>query len=252
MSKLVYVAIDDTDNSESRGTGSMARELAARLQKLRLGRKLGVTRHQLLVDPQIPYTSHNSCACIPMEVADGQAPEPEVLAKEAVAFLTKEAAPGSDAGLCVAEASHVTPEVIDFGKRAKREVLTAEEAHSIAKAAGIHLSGLTGERIGVIGSLAAVGLHHTGEDGWFLEFNGVHRLEGCMTAAMLQRIGIERFQPENGHASPEPDDLVTIGERTKALLRHGSPTLLIERVEAPEAPTQWQAASKERIRQLSN
>lgn len=250
MSKLVYVAIDDTDNAESRGTGSVARELAAWLQTLGLGRKLGVTRHQLLVDPQIPYTSHNSSACIPMEVEDDA--DTEALAKEAAVFLTKEAAPGSDAGLCVAEASQVTPEIIDFGKRAKREVLTADEAHSVAEAAGIHLSGHTGERIGVIGTLAAVGLHHTGEDGRFLELNGVHRLEGRMTVAILRTIGIERFQPENGHAAPEPDALVAIGEGTKAVLRHGKPTLLIEEVEALEAATQWQAASKERIRLLSN
>jgi hypothetical protein len=250
MSKLVYVAIDDTDNAESRGTGSVARELAAQLQKLGLVRKLGVTRHQLLVDPRIPYTSHNSSACIAIEVED--ATDPEALAKAAAVFLAKEAAPGSDPGLCVAEASQVTPEIIDFGKRAKREVLAIEEAHSMAEAAGIHLSGHTGERIGVIGTLAAVGLHHTGEDGRFLELNGVYKLEGRMTAAMLQTIGIESFQTEYGHAVPEPDALVAIGEGTKPILRRGRPTLLIEKIEATEAPTPWQAASKERIKQFSN
>ena len=62
----IYIGMDDTDNLESRGTGHLARtiaqELAAEYQLL------GVTRHQLLVDERVPYTSHNSSAVIELEV----------------------------------------------------------------------------------------------------------------------------------------------------------------------------------------
>ncbi len=64
MSTRWLLAIDDTDNAESIGTGRLARMLAAHLEEANLFAEPGVTRHQLLVHPDIPYTSHNSAACI--------------------------------------------------------------------------------------------------------------------------------------------------------------------------------------------
>lgn len=60
----ILIGIDDTDNLESRGTGYMARQLGAMLSEGGLALVEGITRHQLLLDPQIPYTSHNSSACL--------------------------------------------------------------------------------------------------------------------------------------------------------------------------------------------
>ena len=66
MSKpTILVGIDDTDNLDSRGTGRLARDIAAELEGE--FKVLAVTRHQLLVDPRIPYTSHNSSAAIHLE-----------------------------------------------------------------------------------------------------------------------------------------------------------------------------------------
>ncbi|MDD4254161.1 MAG: ABC transporter substrate-binding protein, partial [Methanofollis sp.] len=58
----VYVAMDDTDNLESRGTGRLARNVAAALSETY--DIYGVTRHQLFFNEAIPYTSHNSCAVV--------------------------------------------------------------------------------------------------------------------------------------------------------------------------------------------
>jgi hypothetical protein len=60
----LLIAIDDTDNAESIGTGRLSRMLAEELTKQGMIRQTSVTRHQLLVHPDIPYTSHNSSACI--------------------------------------------------------------------------------------------------------------------------------------------------------------------------------------------
>ncbi|KPK74876.1 MAG: hypothetical protein AMJ79_12975, partial [Phycisphaerae bacterium SM23_30] len=57
----ILIGIDDTDNAASRGTGFLARQLFRQCQNRQL-RPLGVTRHQFLIDPRIPYTSHNSGA----------------------------------------------------------------------------------------------------------------------------------------------------------------------------------------------
>jgi hypothetical protein len=72
----VFIGLDDTDNLESRGTGWLARDIAAELSADYP--VVGVTRHQLLVDPRVPYTSHNSSAAITLDV-DGQVNLPGLL-----------------------------------------------------------------------------------------------------------------------------------------------------------------------------
>jgi hypothetical protein len=59
--------VDDTDNNESHGTGFRAREIGRLLQENGIAKLTGGTRHQLLFDRRIPYTSHNSAACIEVE-----------------------------------------------------------------------------------------------------------------------------------------------------------------------------------------
>ncbi|MFM7128788.1 MAG: hypothetical protein ACKO0V_05465, partial [bacterium] len=144
------IGIDDTDNLESRGTGHLARQLARSLESAVTGLNVAaVTRHQLLVDPRIAYTSHNSSACMvavfhPMQLAD--------VVAHAAGFLLAESAAGSDAGLCVAEASAVSPAVVAFGQKAKREVLALADATGLAASEKIHLEGLTGTLGGQIGA----------------------------------------------------------------------------------------------------
>ena len=49
---MIYVGIDDTDTLESRGTGRLARNIAAHSQaNITI---FGVTRHQLFVHPTYP------------------------------------------------------------------------------------------------------------------------------------------------------------------------------------------------------
>ncbi|EUA24672.1 hypothetical protein I552_3211 [Mycobacterium xenopi 3993] len=62
--------------------------------------------------------------------------------------------------------------LVDFGRRAKREVLCTNQAHELAAGLGVHLSGHGGSCDGVIGALAAVGLHLSGNDGLFITLPG--------------------------------------------------------------------------------
>ena len=157
------IGIDDTDNLESRGTGHRVRQLADWLAENHLAAPQGITRHQLLVDPQIPYTSHNSSACMAVE-----SDMPADLWEASREFLLRESAPGSDAGLCLAVWDSVNECIVSFARRAKLTVLTMLEAEQTALDNGIQLEGLTGTRGGIIGALAAVGLHRQGSDGRFL------------------------------------------------------------------------------------
>src|SRR5207248_117992 len=65
----LLMGVDDTDVvGRKPGTGRLARELGARLEAQGHARLVGVVRQQLLVDPRIPYTSHNSPACLLLSV----------------------------------------------------------------------------------------------------------------------------------------------------------------------------------------
>jgi len=135
----ILLCIDDTDNPESRGTGALASELARDLEEHGWGKSRFITRHQLLVHPDIPYTSHNSAMCFAAEIDSAAL---HSIISHASTFLVRESAAGSDPGLCVVAVDRVrSPEtLIAFGQRAKQAVLAKPDAYALAKQLGVHLS----------------------------------------------------------------------------------------------------------------
>ena len=197
------VAIDDTDAGESIGTGAFSRELAIRLSLLLPVCCTGITRHQFLVHPDIPYTTHNSASCLGIE-GDVDRDALITRATELIRFLEH---PGADPGLCVARPDEVRGAVADFGRRAQREVLTKAEAVALGREAGVHLAELGGDGMGVVGALSATGLRASGEDGRFISLRGIRDLEGVQTVAtILDRTGIDAVL-EDG-AGPLDRDVV--------------------------------------------
>jgi hypothetical protein len=239
------IAIDDTDNHESRGTGFRARQLGGRLAEAGLGRVRGITRHQLYVHPSIPFTSHNSSACLDVELSGTAVEAAGDFCRE---FLAAESADGSDAGFCVARYDDVDEILVGFGCEAKRSVLTRDQAHELAAARGIHLEGVTGERIGVIGALAAVGLRRGGNDGRFLWLEGVRELAGTSTAGrLLATTGIDSVESVDGMPLPA-DAAVTVDPWPRPVLLHGRAVLLTERCGDDNESCGWRILSKEAIR----
>jgi hypothetical protein len=227
----VLIGIDDTDNISSRGTGFLVQRLIVALEDEALGRARGATRHQLLVDPRIPYTSHNSSACIAW--AAGREPPVEAIAQFCGAFLASESAPGSDPGLVVApRRSCVPPEtqaaLVDFGHRAKSDVLDLSAAWSLAARSGIHASGHGGDHGGVIGALAAVGLHLSGEDGFFLWMPGIRMLLGDATYADLRAAIPIDVARDAQRREPGPEDRIHLGDWVRPILSDGQAVLLLE------------------------
>lgn len=178
------IGIDDTDNLTSPGTGQLARELAREAES-RGARLLGITRHQFLVDPRIPYTTHNSGACIAVEWPG--AIDSLMFAMDLIAQWSAE---GSDPGVCIAREDAVPPAVKAHGWRATREVLTIEQALITAQEAGLALRPLGGTGQGVIGALASVGLRADGNEGRFLELPGLREFGDEVYPEDLSRIGV--------------------------------------------------------------
>ena len=187
----LYVAFDDTDTIDAdRGTGKVGRWFEDELPD---GCRLwAVVRQQLLVHPDVPFTSHNSAAVCVVDVVDpaltarvavaGDGPLPGAVRPRASCSACSRSAPsgtsrrnwmdGSDPGLCVAwDGCRAMPALVAFGKRAAVEVVTQEEAR--AAAAGAHLSGHGGTEDGIIGAAAGVGLTADGWNGRLIEYRSV-------------------------------------------------------------------------------
>src|SRR5690606_10379094 len=149
---MIYVGIDDTDIVGSPGTNQLARAVVRRLG--RVGRGAIVCRHQLLVDPRVPFTSQHRSASIQLPPGD-QLPPRELIdaVREVMRAWFVE---GSDPGLAVASA--VSPDITAFALRAKHDLISQADAHHAADRAACHLEGLGGTNQGVIDALAAIGL----------------------------------------------------------------------------------------------
>jgi tRNA(Ile2) C34 agmatinyltransferase TiaS len=189
---LVFIGMDDTDNAESRGTGHLAREAAARLSAHYS--VLGVVRHQLFFDPRVPYTKNNSSAALLVQVDDEV--DPAAVFQQVKAMMRADFQPGSDPGLCVATA--VPEAVIHFGRRVKVDLVTQAEARQLAAQHGILLEGLGGTQGGVIGALAAVGLAASGEDGRYIQVGSLRELSGLQPVSALLSAGIQHVQTLEG------------------------------------------------------
>jgi hypothetical protein len=239
------IGVDDTDNHESRGTGFRAREIGRLLQENGIVTLTGVTRHQLLFDRRIPYTSHNSSACIEVESSNEQD-----IINLAASYLQRESADGSDAGLCVAAEKSISEKIMEWGLRAKREIVTQEEARSIASAASVFLEGYTGTKGGIIGSLAGVGLRKNGNDGRFLHIRGMREINGIIRISELKRIsGIQEVRSKEG-VIPADSEEIFLEEWWRPVLRENKIVLFAE--PANNEPYGWEIVSKDYIKSISS
>jgi tRNA(Ile2) C34 agmatinyltransferase TiaS len=242
MSATLLIGIDDTDNLESRGTGFRARELGRLIRERGLGELKAITRHQLFVSPEIPYTTHNSSACLEIR---SQPERIDALAGFCGEYLQAESAAGSDAGLCVALPAALDATVRDWGLRAKTEVLTQAEARALAGQRDIFLQGYTGTHGGIIGALAAVGLQSGGHDGRYLWLRGIRdRVAGRYPLSrLLAETGIEAFRSVDGAEVTDLEQKVEITEWFRPVRLDGQAVLLLEKNHGdPQCP--WRAAGK--------
>lgn len=240
------LGIDDTDNLESRGTGHRARMLGLGLMDASLCMLENITRHQLFVSPLIPYTSHNSSASLVVsEVQD-----PEGLIAYCRDFLIRESAEGSDAGLCIAPYEGIGKNVTDWGRDAKSIVLKMEDAIDLAKKEGIFLEGLTGEKCGIIGSLAAVGLRKEGNDGRLLWMPHLRETQGVFTISELQNILALDSIVDLNWEPVDPSSTVRLTEWSRPVMRGNKITLILQQCDTDE-DTLYTVAPKEYIKSIS-
>lgn len=224
----ILVCIDDTDNLESKGTGHLAELLRRDIETLYGGRTTRITRHQLFVSDEIPYTSHNSAMCFRGEIEPGHLDE---LISHAGRFLEEMSAGGSDPGLCVAVTERINEKerLIRFGSSATCEVLTKQDASMLAELTGVHLSEHGGTGGGIIGALAGVGLRLGGNNGRFKGWLNVKDEDRMITVErLLAGYDIDEVRDITGEVITS-GDVVMLDERIKTVLLDGHCVLPVKK-----------------------
>ncbi len=241
----IFVCIDDTDNLESKGTGHLAEILRRDIETLFGGKTSRITRHQLFVSEEIPYTSHNSTMCFKGEVDLSCLND---LISHAGEFLEKQSAEGSDPGLCVAVADRINEreKLISFGCDATCRVLTKENAFKLAVETGVHLSEHGGTGGGIIGALAGVGLRLGGNNGRFKGWLDVKETDRMITVErLLSGYDIDEIRDVHGEVL-QLEDSISLEERIKTVLLDGLCVLPVKKDAAKSSG--WVNLSKDEIR----
>lgn len=222
-----YLGFDDTDSQDSLyGTGKLVRWFQ---QALPDGcRCLGIVRQQLFISDQIPYTSHNSSACLIAEI-----PEAGLLnhvIEKAAAHIDRYAVQGSDPGLCaLTESDASLDRLVDFGYRCTREVTTQKQA--LEAVAQGHLSGHGGTNDGIIGAAAAVGLTLSGWCGRFIEFGNLRDMPEKISVADASKMGIEVVSADRDANVPAAHDTIITRRWLRPRLLGHRPVLFVNPVE---------------------
>jgi len=245
----VLVCADDTDQIDSEwGTGELVSLISDAMEERGWGKSYGVTRHQLLIHPDIPYTSHNSSMCFAADLDEAALDD---LTSYAAEFLARESAPGSDPGLCVAVIERLqTPELlVAFGRKVKDIVVTKQDAYNLAQQLGVHLSEHGGTGQGIIGALAGVGLRLSGNDGRMKGKLKLKSVDGVATVeSILAQANIDLVKSQEG-ALLAKHELVRLGNTVKPVLQDGKYVLLVAPVDAVDySGGAWQTLSKQQLK----
>jgi hypothetical protein len=236
----IYVGFDDTDTQASAcGTGKLTRRFQKELPES--CRSVGVVRQQLFVHAKIPYTSHNSSACMIIIVPDADL-LPAVIDR-AVAHIRNHAIEGSDPGLCVATQSEAASHaLIDFGYFCTRATATQKQAMEAAHKT--HLSAHGGSSDGIIGAAAAVGLTACGWNGRFIEYGDLRGFPDEVPVAHLNQAGIRVVSAGRDAQIPAPEDRVATNGWLRPRLFGQQPVLLVN----PQGKGRWQNIYRKRKR----
>jgi hypothetical protein len=245
----IVIAIDDTDSLESRGTGQLAQIMIEKIEQMRWGACSGISRHQLFVHEDIPYTSHNSAMCFEAEIDEQHYEE---LIGFGMRFLETESEKGSDPGLCVVNMDNGfnTDLLTAFGRRAKTEVVEKSDAYEIATDLAIHLSEHGGNGQGIVGALAGAGLRLTGNDGRFRGWLCYGKAGKTISIKDLLADGrVDRVQSEDGKIiSPELSVLLS-EEKIKTVLKDHRQVILVRHT-IPAYSAKWQTLTKKQVKQI--
>ena len=228
------IGIDDTDDQDGRGTSKLGRAWAAAIEAEGFGATRGVTRHQLWQSPKVDATNHNRAVAIAVETERTALD----LEDHVVDFVREHASTEANPAIGILSRHTDMPHALAWGRRAQQELLKLADAERYATESNVLLRGLGGNRSGMIGALAAVGLHAGGKDGLFVQLAGIRELEGRVTAGQIrERSALVHVVDEDTGEELDRDDLVDTGNWVRPRMTEDEPVLLTRR--SPDERKLW-------------
>lgn len=219
-----YVCIDDTDEiGYEKSTGMISEEIqeyiASKYAKCSL-----ITRHQLFIHEDIPYTSHNSSMCFTVDLNEEQKQD---VINFVIAHIEKYSAPTSQPGVCIGFEKDIkdVAKLIQFGFDAKTKVLTKSDAYAMAKEINFHLSEHKNDGQGVIGAIAGVALRLYGSDGR-VKGNIKLKNESISVKDLLEYESIDEVQFKDGSKASDDIDVFLSDKLKRVMLKHKSVVLI--------------------------
>jgi hypothetical protein len=229
------ICVDDTDSiTKMISTGKIAEYIKSAIMEHSWGVCSDITRHQLLLHEDIPYTSHNSSMCMELEMDEDKSDEIIALGTNVLeTYMDESSSPGFCYCLYEALSDNAREELIDFGRQAQRVILKKEDASLLAKRCGFHLSEHGGTGQGIIGAAAGVGLRLSGNDGRFRGKIKVisQRKDSLISVGdILAQSGAAEVQDMDG-AVLDMDQLITLNQYAKAIYANFKKVIVVSRQE---------------------
>ena len=219
--KILLCADDTDDLTKETSTGAIVQAITQELEEMGGTMEDGISRHQLLLDEHVAYTSHNSAMCV---VLDFDQIERQQIIATAERVIREKRAQISDPGLAICWLDQLqNPQtLVDYGFQAKQRVLTKQMAYDLAAAdEGLFLEELGGDGSGVIGALAGLGLRLSRCDGTLRGKNGKRFQGQTMTAEdFCQKLKLDCVRDTNG-GKLQGDALVHVDEMVKVSFWEG-------------------------------
>jgi hypothetical protein len=220
------VCIDDTDMPGTKGTGWLVQELCEKIVDRGWGNCSPISRHQLFVHEDIPFTSHNSSMCFEIGLENR---DMESVIAFMADFLEIRSEKGSDPGLCVAKLDDLLNQrpLIEFGQMAKKAVTSKQVAYDLALQTNIHLSEHGGTGDGVVGAVAGIGLRLSGNDGRYRGWHHLGMPGNIVPVGTLCNFPfIDQLVTKNGTMLTE-EMAVSIGSEKTKTVRMGSNQVVV-------------------------
>ena len=225
MGREFLLCIDDTDELGGEiSTGGLAEEIASCISSF--AKTSFITRHQLLLDPRINYTSHNSSMCLVAEISTKQR---EKVLNFAIDLIASKCAKSAEPGLAATFKDEIADiaGLINFGKSAKEKLISIEQACEMAKQQNIFLKSIKPKAHGVIGALAGIGLRLSGFDG---KIRGKFKLnEPKLSIAKLLELPYIHAVLDESFKPLAKDEVINLNDAIKPIFWDHKPTLLVRK-----------------------
>ncbi|MCS7139473.1 MAG: hypothetical protein N3F04_00410 [Candidatus Nezhaarchaeota archaeon] len=145
------VGIDDTDNKEEGATWCLANNIAVELEDKGLADYVFLTLTQLY-----KKNPHRTSNCVASGIVLAVEPQKVDIAVKYLEEALRERTLSGHTGMAYRVGVRVPPKLRGFTRRAKRGMVTFDDAVSVAREVNASLKPITGER-GCIGALASLG-----------------------------------------------------------------------------------------------